>query len=276
MFYILNDISSTPVSTQAEAVCVMETFVNTCVKIQGIGFKNIRHKHKSIKNIALTNQYTVNDWLNDKTVPRTQKDFLLTQLKIVSPHIDSKDISTHQDYEDKCFVYKGEKTEALGIAYLYNTLVVSFLTDEKWDTPTLKVDKLDKKTEKIVENIVIDRHASSPNHVEIHRRTFENHKKKHGWCGERNQPNESKMYCSTQEEALFLLNTAVKHREDGLCNYDPKNERFIIFPKHLPNTYHGYHYENNHKDLKDTQRGISPNLQQKLKNRMTNIYHLLT
>ncbi len=274
MDFILNELSiQEAVETKSQAQEVMVNFLRTCKKTKDAGFKRLRY-NGNLKQIPLTNEYTIEAWLRDTEIDSDLKD-RFRDIVTDSPFIDRKSIMIAQKYENICFVYN-YIAEGLGITYLYNTLVVSFLTSEEWNQTSFYVNILNNDTNEIIDKVLIDRHASTPEHVEIHKRIFENNNK-HGWCGKGNQPKESKMYCCTQDEAIFLLNTAIKHvgKTDTLCNYDPKNQRFIIFPKHLPNTYHGYHYENDNPDLNHPKKGIHFSLQQELKQRMTNIYHLL-
>jgi hypothetical protein len=140
------------------------------------------------------------------------------------------------------------------MAYLKNTICISFQTNNVWNTDNIVLDVIDKNTE--ISQITFTRHVFDKDIAQKQQRIFENNPK-HGWCGKREYPNESRMLCCEQEDAQFLLNIAITqpNSENNLCNYDTKNEKFIEFYSHEEGKYHGYHYED--ERTKDTDRKLN-------------------
>lgn len=112
--------------------------------------------------------YSVAIWLNERGVSRERARFLLT-LGQYAPFRVVRD--QHGEADPGCTVYRndGDVLEGVGLADLYGGFPVSFAQIERWRVPTLRLDAeqlLDDEERKWTFDI---RHASLPNHVEVHR-----------------------------------------------------------------------------------------------------------
>ncbi len=244
--YILNELSIELVATIEEAREVMRNFIRTTNAIRNIGFIRMRFANKSIKNIELTQGYIIENWLKDEEVNSDLRDAFRKNLTDIG--------SPYFEYTDKAFYYQDKEAKGLSMAYLKNTICISFQTNNVWNTDNIVLHVIDKNTE--ISQITFTRHVFDKDIAQKQQRIFENNPK-HGWCGKREYPNESRMLCCEQEDAQFLLNIAIiqPNSENNLCNYDTKNERFIEFYSHEEGKYHGYHYED--ERTKDTDRKLN-------------------
>lgn len=244
--YILNELSISPVDTIEEARVVMEIFLKTVKAIRKIGFKQARYSGKSIKNIALTTNYLILHWLQDEEVEEDLKVLFRDYISFLqSPFIE---------YNDMAFYYQEKLAKGLSMAYLKNTVCISFQSSNIWKTNNIVLDCINTKTE--ISQLNFIRHVYDIESAQKQTRVFENNPK-HGWCGKGEHSGQSRMLCCDEEYAQFLLNIAhiQPNRENNLCNYDTDNERFIEFYSHEIGKYHGFHYED--ERTKDSDRKLN-------------------
>ncbi|MFK7797173.1 MAG: hypothetical protein AB8E82_06940 [Aureispira sp.] len=159
MELILNELSKEPLaSNQYTANERMEQVATTVNEAKKQGFQKIRSDDFAYE-IELSNEYTLNDWLNNKNVSEIQRNFLYGM--ITPPFI--KDGDEQEDkYIENSFYFENEaynypKTECPGLAaaYLYNTLSLSFPTSAIWCNTTLSItiEKDDNAKNEQVHNI---------------------------------------------------------------------------------------------------------------------------
>lgn len=187
-----------------------------------------------------------------------------------SPFLDENEKIT-----DEClYEHSSSFSDPIGLkmAHIKKTLAVSLLTNTQWNTVAVQIAML-CNNEALIQIEV--RHLANPIHFLQFKRAFE-FNPKHGKGGKGEQRGQSKIYSCTIEEAEILLNTAIEHpnKSRWYCNYDERNERFIVFLPHDSehNKYHGFHYENQpnsdpDRDLNNPQNGIPKNTQEFLKSR---------
>jgi hypothetical protein len=245
--YILNELSVIPVKTIEEARKLMEEFIITSKAVRNIGFRRIRYANKSIKNIPLTEEgYIIENWLKDEDVNSDLRDaFRRNFTDVGSPYLE---------HDDTFFYHQDKEAKGLSMAYLKNTICISFQTDKVWNTNNIVLDVIDIDTE--ISQITFNRHVFDKDTAQKQQRIFENNPK-HGWCGKGEHSGQSRMLCCDKEYAQLLLNIAhiQPNRESNFCNYDTDNERFIEFYSHEEGKYHGYHYED--ERTKDADRKLN-------------------
>jgi len=116
---------------------------------------------------SLLEGYCVIDWLNDQAVSKSLKHLLLSIVR--QPYIDNNDTSIEERYILSNAFWVGEvmlAVEGLAIAYLYNTVSISFYSAETWN-----IDEISLKftQEGYDEQIVRVKHASQVRHIEVHK-----------------------------------------------------------------------------------------------------------
>jgi hypothetical protein len=277
MIYYLNELSIlSPCSeSQEQARELMEQFTTVCRKAKKIGYDNLRYEMK-LKGICLSENYYVEAWLRDQEVEREIRDSF-RNITVQTPFYENDDETVLEQQKTFIYSYRGKEALGLGLAHLKETLVVSFMTHDEWNTTNIDLEQWLYENNSI-NPVQILLHTALSTHIDTIRKTFE-FNPKHGINGRNAQPNQSIMYCSTKQEAEILLNTALIHpkRDRWFCNYDNENNRFVVFLPHEEENdkYHGFHYENTpnadpDRDLNNPQNGIPRHFQEKLKYRMTN------
>jgi hypothetical protein len=111
--------------------------------------RNISHirTNKTLDAIKLLEDYTLKDWLNDKSFSKTNRtfrDFLFSIF--VTPFINEDDINVEDNYSSAHYFFEDiengiKKTECLGLAsaYLYDTLSISFKNGKAWTKNVLNI-----------------------------------------------------------------------------------------------------------------------------------------
>lgn len=274
MVYYLNELSilNPCASEEAQAKELMMKFTTICRKVKKIGFDNLRYDIR-LKGICLATDYYVESWLKDISVERELRD-RFKSITVNTPFIDTEE--EKRAIDKYIYSYGVCSPIGLGLALFRETIAISFLTDNEWDTHCVNVDYVDD--DNVHSSDVL--HVADVPHLESLKRIFE-FNPKHGICGHGAFPNQSVMYCCTKEEAEILLNTALPHPKKArwFCNFDERNNRFVVFLPHEveQGKYHGFHYENTpnldpDRDLNNPQNGIPQVMQDKLKKRMSRNY----
>ena len=184
-FYIFNELSIRPFADRYEAREKLKNFIRTCAKVRELGFQTLR-LHESIENLyqlQISPNYKVSQWLKDSEVEDDLKDNF-RDIIFYSPLInDEEPIAKEQNslsefkikVDDEIKIAKG-----LGVAYLLETLCVSFLSNELWDSDEINNIKhwyLTEASNEITEIIAV-KHASKPAHLAKHQAWFEHKKRK--------------------------------------------------------------------------------------------------
>lgn len=182
--YIFNDLSIKLFANKYEARKRLEIFINTCVKANKLGFHTLR-LHQNIGNmheLLLAPDYTVSQWLQDSDIDKDLK----SRFKIItakSPLINNDyPIAQKHNSLSEFKIKVDDKikfAEALGAAYLLETLCLSFLSHNLWDTDEvknithwyLKADGND------VTKTISVKHASKSEHLVKHQSWFEQKKR---------------------------------------------------------------------------------------------------
>lgn len=166
---VLNELSFlSPADDIQTAKKRMSELVDTAREAAEVGVKPIIRTHDKFYNEVLTNNYSLSDWLVDRTVDRDKIRFILTAAK--TPYladIQNSDIENKTILSD--FSCDGEVSEGLKIAYLLRSLAISIQSQPRWESNHIVVeatwleddDQLNSDTFTVI-------HVSSKNHVKDH------------------------------------------------------------------------------------------------------------
>jgi hypothetical protein len=143
MELVFNELSITLVADKYTAAHTMKLFADVVNEARKKGFKHIR-SHYDTNQIMLAEDYTLFDWLNDKSVSKNYRDYMYGI--IVRPFIKEEDIEIVEQYVEANYYFEDKaaninKTECLGLAsaYLYETLSVSLSTLPVWEQYKLPI-----------------------------------------------------------------------------------------------------------------------------------------
>lgn len=148
---------------------IMSTFIQTIKAVKAVGRSNVNLRTQyDFLDIILAENYPLRRWLNDPEVNKDDKVFIktLAQKSPFSAEVAHPEIQAIEDnIGDIEFRYRGESAIGLGVAYLLNTLSISLLSDQPWDTPYIEIEmtRLDDEDE-----VATVRHISEKNHIREH------------------------------------------------------------------------------------------------------------
>jgi hypothetical protein len=182
--YIFNELS-TPFSSVEQAKNELEYFINTCMEANSLGFKML-HLHQNIGKdfyqLQIAPSYTMFQWLQDSNIEKELKSrfrSITTRTPLIT---DDYPIEKERNYLSEFKIEINHKTrfaDGLGVAYLLETLCVSFFSHELWDTDEINNIKrcyLTEADNEITEIIAV-KHASKPAHLAKHKAWFEQKKR---------------------------------------------------------------------------------------------------
>ncbi|MBK9263257.1 MAG: hypothetical protein IPM54_26075 [Polyangiaceae bacterium] len=168
-----NELSATPLSSNLhEARFRMDRFIGTLQRVQytSNGKLPTLRLHMNVADLELTAQYPIARWLNDPDVEKEQRTWLqaLAARSPLFPTAAEVAVAVHPEDRVDCFHAKREAL-ALSAARLMDGLPVSILSDPVWDTEWLEITihALDAAGD-LVESQEKFRHASRPEHIDIH------------------------------------------------------------------------------------------------------------
>lgn len=174
MDLIFNELSLYhKVDNRFEAQNRMKDLLRTCKEAKkasnDLNFNRLRI-HSDFFDAHLTEDYTITDWLNDDSTSRIHKDLLLGLKRY--PFIDDADQNIEALFIQNYYYLNApeiedlheRQVEGLAVAYLYNTLSISFLTNTVWDKIEIG---LTEKIENEKTGVKV-KHISQPNHIEFH------------------------------------------------------------------------------------------------------------
>jgi hypothetical protein len=147
----------------------MSNLIETIKAVKGVGGTQVtlRSQYDFLDTI-LADNYPLRQWLNDRNVDKIERLFIknLVRKSPFSAEVANPEIEAIEDnIGDIEFRYRGESAIGLGVAYLLNTLSISLLSDQPWDTPYIEIEmtRLDDEDE-----VARVRHISAKNHVTEH------------------------------------------------------------------------------------------------------------
>lgn len=164
-----------PVTTDKyKARELMSTFIETLSTAVSSGVTVLRTQI-DIYSILLSPSYPIANWVNDNEIDEVESTFLLTletERPLLSNLADPE--ITNQIGLFEC-LHNGREANGLGIAYLLESLPVSFNSDRRWDCHILALDirQIDDLGELIDERVEIV-HASRSSHIHTHETWIKN------------------------------------------------------------------------------------------------------
>ncbi len=172
-YSIFNELSAKePAENVHTAREWMKILLETCKTAKELGFRQLKTREDFTQTL-IADQYAIYDWLADKTCVDSSLKILLRGL-IQSPCIGSEiDEEAYLLMKKICIDNgEGEDAEGLGVAYLTETLSVSFASHSRWEQTEIPLiytfqtenGKSDTKTK----NVTV-RHACKPDHIETHK-----------------------------------------------------------------------------------------------------------
>jgi hypothetical protein len=171
MDYILNELSIGQVENIHEARSLLEDFVKTCIKAKNdlsLDVLRIPESIGSLFNLQLTTDYPLSKWLHDHEVNYDIRQKLY-QIIAYPPLLKKEDIEELDIFNSSCFYYDSSESMGLGVAFLFQSLAVSFLLGSRWDTDHVFINHqyFDEEVNVIssTERVL---HSSKESHIATH------------------------------------------------------------------------------------------------------------
>ena len=180
---VLNDISLlVPVKDKGKAIYLMSELTGVLSTAWTYGVKTLRTQD-NFYDLLLADNYPVASWLNDKQVEREERSFVRGQLDIKAPLLADVTKNIHDKDALSEFRCQGVVARSIGIAYLIDALVVSFLSDNKWDVDSLDIgiESLDEVSEELIARTESIIHASRRDHILKHKPEIQNRLNSEPW-----------------------------------------------------------------------------------------------
>lgn len=160
--------------SQFEAKDLMKTLLLTCKNANRLDFNRLR-VNEDFTQLVLFENYTITDWLSDNSVRIDYKTLLLSFKRCPFISEDDENIENlfiHNYYHlntPEVQELHMQVTEGLAVAFLHNTLSISFATNEVWKKTIIE---LLERTEDKEESVNV-KHISNPEHIVFHREWIE-------------------------------------------------------------------------------------------------------
>jgi hypothetical protein len=175
MDLILNELSLYhKANSKFEAQNLMKNLILTCKKANNYDFRKLRVNMDFVR-LCLYENYTINDWINDPQVRPDYKTLLLGLKRY--PFIAEGDENIETRFVENYYYLDMptvpelhvQEVEGLAVAFLYNTLSISFETHQAWKK--MGINLLEKTAE--AQNVVCVKHISCPGNIDFHREWIE-------------------------------------------------------------------------------------------------------
>src|SRR5712692_4022596 len=137
---VLNDLSlRSPAPDIHIAPQWMSALISTAVAAVQHGVKQIIRTHSGFHATLLAPNYPLVSWLNDNSVDRDTRRYLLTTTKFPFL-VDLHDPNIQDNILLSEFSCDGEPAEGLGIAYLLEALPISVRSEQRWESSRLVLE----------------------------------------------------------------------------------------------------------------------------------------
>jgi hypothetical protein len=167
MDFIFNELSFRNTASDIHsAKSGMANLLQVCKKGRELGMMRLAIRPDYFEQ-HLHNEYRISDWLNDHTVSKVLKNLLLSIVR--QPYIDNNDNEIEERFiSSYAFLIEDDSlaVEGLAIAYLYQTIAVSFQFSNDWNVHEISLKFSEAGYD---DQIVKVNHASQVNHVELHK-----------------------------------------------------------------------------------------------------------
>ncbi len=170
---IFNELSTRPpAKDKSQAREWMITLLHTCKEVNKLCTKMMKLRvNDNFQQLAITDSYTIKDWLFDKVTERNSRSLLL---RIMDSPCIGKKIQEREYILMKQIIFKDAevelKTEGLGIAYLTGengSLSMSFNSHPQWDRHLIPLLYFENGVSQ-PRNVEV-RHVSKSEHVAVHK-----------------------------------------------------------------------------------------------------------
>ena len=156
---------------------VLENLIKTCKASFKFGFTKMR-VGQDFEMLLLVKNYRILDWLNSSKVSPIYKDLLLGIKRY--PYIEDGDEATENNFISNYYYLnesddselKGKEVEGLAVAFLLNTLSISFASHQIWEKTEIDLLERSEESGKTV-NV---KHISSVQNLDFHREWLENNR----------------------------------------------------------------------------------------------------
>jgi hypothetical protein len=168
---ILNELSlRNPAPNKKIAQQRMSELINTIKAVKAQGVKVSLRTRENFHTTILAPNYPLRSWFND--ADQVERLFIKT-LATKAPfstdltNLDIQDIENNASLSE--FRYQGKMAIGLGIAYVLNTIAISLLSEECWDSSYIKLEfRWLDQDEEVIDELVDIIHASRSIHVREH------------------------------------------------------------------------------------------------------------
>jgi hypothetical protein len=167
---VLNELSMHPAAPDSRIASVrMRELTTTMAGAVRAGVRPILRTSEDFQSTPLAQNYLLAQWLNDPHADRDAKVFFLG-IQTRAPFL--LDI-TDPDVEEKMgrseFRYQDEVVVGLGVAFLTDSLAISFRSAEQWDQSSVVIDITTISDEGVLLSETGQTvHASAQNHIREH------------------------------------------------------------------------------------------------------------
>lgn len=169
MILFFNEFSSSyPCSSLYDAKDRMSNLIKLLSQTKSEGFRLCRIYNEYTSTI-LYQGYLISDWLNDQSVKRIEKQFFLSYVR---PPFETGETEKENQFIERYYklnepeegMHHDKYCAGLAWAVLYNTLPVSFPSNNVWEKININLLEIDGD---VVKKLVIN-HASKTDHVDYH------------------------------------------------------------------------------------------------------------
>lgn len=190
MDFTINELSLIKLKSKEDAIKIFMEFSDVASALNSLGFRSIKIWNKSILNtFQFYDNFSLITWLKQ---PKYNNDKEKDRSSILKSLITKKDSIWN---EEECtaiqnlpiigiqYKDKQEVSEGLKIASLYNTIAISFNTDEFWNTSLLDLIYIveDDNQNTFEQNDCV-KHASQIIHIDFHKEILSNKFLRPDWC----------------------------------------------------------------------------------------------
>ncbi|MCA1995138.1 MAG: hypothetical protein LDL41_24275 [Coleofasciculus sp. S288] len=166
---VLNELSlQTPADNAQTARQRMSDLITTARAAAELGVNPTLRTHSEFYATVLAPDYSLSDWLIDRSVDREESRFILLSTK--TPFLADIQDSEIEDRNLRSeFRYEGDLAEGLGIAYLLESLALSVSSEPRWESSSLVLDTTWlEDDENLNSETVTVFHASQVDHIQGH------------------------------------------------------------------------------------------------------------
>jgi len=147
MFLVFNEISAQDFSckNKYEAQKRMSELLNVCKKINLKGFNRLRFRDDYFL-INLCEGYSILDWCKDQLVTQTERSLFLgfhqnPYIQSNEPQLEDEFISNNFFLNEAAHPFHKKSVEGLSVAFLCDTLAVSFCSHELWHNTRINLKR---------------------------------------------------------------------------------------------------------------------------------------